>query len=86
MTIFEGKGRRTTKINAIIFWGNKLPNTDFKFFPQKKPYHLTRTQKTGFGGTFSPISVVLSGRLFPKTIGFTHEWNRSNHMNFVKIG
>ncbi len=63
-------------IIIIIILVNGVPNTVFKFFSQKPPYHLTYTRKTGFGGTFSPISVILLGRLFPKTIGFTHEWTR----------
>ncbi len=29
--------------------------------------------------------MVLLGRLFPKTIGFTHGWNRTNHVNFMKV-
>ncbi len=30
--------------------------------------------------------MVLLGRLSPKTIGFTHEWTRTNRVNFMKIG
>ncbi len=66
--------------------GNILPNTVFKFFPQKFPYRLNESQKTGFGGTFSSISVILFGRLFPKTIRFTRRWTRTNPLNFIKIG
>ncbi len=78
VTIFEGMGRRTTKMNITFSLGNRVPNTVFKVFSPKTPYRPTSTRKTGFGGTFSPISVVLMGRLFPKTIGFTHEWTRTN--------
>ncbi len=39
----------------------------------------------GFGGTFSPIYVVLLGRLFPKTIGFTHEWTEVEGVKIVVI-
>ncbi len=86
ITIFEGTVRSTPKMNVTFSVGKGVPNTVFKFFPKKKPYHLNLTQKTTFGGTFSPISVVLLGRLFLKTIGFTHWWTRTNHVIFMKIG
>ncbi len=73
MTIFEGRGRRMTKMNITFFGGNEVPNTFLKLFFQKTLHRLTWTGKTGFGGTFSLISVDLLRRLFPKTIGFTHE-------------
>ncbi len=54
-------------------------------FPQKTPW-LNENQKTSFGGTFSPISVVLLlDRLFPKTIDFTYVCTLTNHANFMKI-
>ncbi len=64
---------------------NEVPNTVFKFF-LKNPHTIWLKHKiTGFVGTFSPISVILLGRLFSKTIGFTHERTRTNHVNFMKI-
>ncbi len=33
--IFEGKGRRTTKMNITFSMGNGAPNTVLKFFLQK---------------------------------------------------
>ncbi len=86
MTIFQGMGRRMTKMNTIFSMGNGVPNTALKFFPQKSPYSLNESQKTNFGGTFSPISVVLLDPLFPKKIAFTHMWTRTNHAHFMKIG
>ncbi len=65
---------------------NGMPNTVFKFFPQKPSYRLDESRKIGFGDTFSPMSMVLLGRLFSKIIGFTHEWTRTNSVNFMKIG
>ncbi len=85
-TIFEGKERRTTKMNITFFVGNVVPDTVLKVFPQKIPCRLNENQKTGFGGTFSLLSMVLCGRLFPKTKGFTHWRTRTNHVNFMKIG
>ncbi len=41
MTIFEGKGRRTTKMNTTFSVGNGVPNTVSKFFPQKNLYAMT---------------------------------------------
>ncbi len=84
MTIFEVKRRRTTKMSKTFSARNGVPNTVHKFFPQKIPYWLDEGQKTGFGGIFSPILVVLLGRLFPKTKGFTHRWTRIKHVNFMK--
>ncbi len=52
----------------------------------EKAVFSEETAKNRFGGTFSPIYVVLLGWLFPKTIRFTHEWTRTNHVNFMKIG
>ncbi len=43
----------------------RFPNTVFKFSPPKTPY-LYDSRKIGFGSTFSPITVVLLGGLFPK--------------------
>ncbi len=40
MTIFEGMGRRTTKMNVTFFLGYGVPNTVFKFFLQKTTYRL----------------------------------------------
>ncbi len=84
MTIFEVMGRQLTKMNITFSEGNGVPNTVLELFPQTNPYHLTQTRKTGFGGMFSPISVVLLGRLFPKTIKFIRGWTRTNHVNFIK--
>ncbi len=66
MTIFQGMGCRTTKINITFSMGNGVLNTALKFFYQKTPYWLNESQKINFGATFSPISVVLLDRLFPK--------------------
>ncbi len=66
MTIFQGVGRRTTKMNITFSMGNVASNTALKFFSLKIPYWLNESQKTSFGVTFSRISVVLLDRLFPK--------------------
>ncbi len=58
----------------------------FLSFFLKKPHTSDLNPKNWFWDTFSPIYVVLLGRLFPKTIRFTHEWIRTNHLNFMKIG
>ncbi len=71
MNNFEGKERLTIKMNITFFMKNGAPNIILKFFLQKSLYRQNESQKTNFGGTFSPISVVLLGRLFPKTIGLT---------------
>ncbi len=39
MTIFEGKGHQTTKMNKT-FVRNEDLNTDFKFFPKEEPHWL----------------------------------------------
>ncbi len=54
VTIFEGMGRRTTKMNITFFWKNGVSNTVFKFFSQKIQCRLTETRKTGFGVHFPP--------------------------------
>ncbi len=41
VTIFEGTGGRTTKMNITFFLINGVPNTVFKFFSQEPPYRLT---------------------------------------------
>ncbi len=41
MTIFEGTGRQTTKMNITFFWGNGIPNTVLFFFSKNAPYRLT---------------------------------------------
>ncbi len=65
----EGMGHWTTKRLYLTFSiGNGVPNTAFKFFSSETLYHLDlNPKKTGFGGTFSPISVVLLCQLFLKT-------------------
>ncbi len=35
MTIFQGMGHRTIKMNVTFSMGNGSPNTVLKFFPQK---------------------------------------------------
>ncbi len=52
MTIFEGTGRRTTKVNIALSAGNGLPNTIFKFLFQRTSYWLNESQKTNFGPHF----------------------------------
>ncbi len=79
-------GRLTTKINTPLFWGNEVPNTVFKFFPQETIIPSDLNPKNWFWGHIFLISVVLLGRLFPRTIKFTHEWIHTNHVNFMKIG
>ncbi len=85
IAIFWGVGRQMTKMNITFSLGNGVLNTALKLFPQKNPHRLNESQKTSFGGTFSPILAVLLDRLFPKEIGLTHVWTRANHVNFMKI-
>ncbi len=83
------------------FWGNWVSDHKNKYnfscveivyqiqflkFFLKNPHNVWLKPKKLVLGTFFPASVVLWGQLFPKTIGFTHEWIRTNHMNFKKIG
>ncbi len=74
MTIFEGKGRPMTRMNVTFSVSNGVPNTVFKFFPQKHPCRLNESQKTDFGATFSP-SAVLFYWLFPKSCIFSNSIN-----------
>ncbi len=66
MTIFQGMGRRTTKMHITFSMGNGIPNIALKFSPQKNPYWLNESQKTSFEDIFCPIFVVLLDRLFWK--------------------
>ncbi len=86
MTIFRRMGCRTTKINITFSMGNGVPNTAWKFFPQKPPYSWMKAKKLVLGAHFPPISLVLVYRLFPKNKGFIHVWTRTNRVNFMKIG
>ncbi len=54
-----------------IFFGKWGTKYSVQVFFSKTPIPSDLNPKTRFWGTFSPISVVLLGRLFPKTIGFT---------------
>ncbi len=63
---FSGNRVSDDKNKYNLFLGNEVPNTALKFFSQKPLYWLNKKQKTCFGGTFSPMSVVLLDRLFPK--------------------
>ncbi len=84
---FWGNGALDDKMNVTFLGGNGVPNTIFKFFSQKTPIPSDLNSKSWFWGHISPyLSVVLLRQLFPKTIGFTHEWMRTNHVNFMKIG
>ncbi len=79
ITIFQRMGSRMTKMNTIFSMGNWAPNMALKFFPHKTTYcRLNESQETSSGVTFFPISVVLLDRLFPKNIGFTRVWTRTN--------
>ncbi len=60
--------RRMTKMYITFSVGNGIPNTVCK-----QSTRLNESRKSGFEGTFSPTSVVLLSRLFPKRIGFTHD-------------
>ncbi len=62
MAIFEGKGRRTKKMNLILSLRKEVKNTVFKFILQKSPYRLNESRKTGFGCTFSPC---MGGSIWP---------------------
>ncbi len=73
------------RIKCVGGGGSGVPSTVFQFFCIKSLIWSDLNTKNWFWGTFSPISVVLLDRLFPKTIGFTHEWTRINHVNFMKI-
>ncbi len=55
MTIFQGMGCRTTKMNITFSMGNGIPNTAFNFFPQKPPNRLNESQKTSSGEHFPPF-------------------------------
>ncbi len=54
MTIFQGMGCWTTNTNITFSMGNGVPNKALIFFPQKSLNRLNESQKTSFGGTFSP--------------------------------
>ncbi len=87
MTIFEetGGGMLMTKINITFSMGNGLPNTVFKFFPQKHLYRLNESQKTYFGAYFLHASGSFVP-LFSRPIRFIHGWTRTNQLNLMKIG
>ncbi len=54
MTIFKGTRRRTTKMNITFSGGKGVPNTVFKFFPQKNiPSEFN--QENWFGAHFPYI-------------------------------
>ncbi len=66
MTIFQRMECWMTKMIITFSMGNGVPNTALKFFLQKPPYWLNESPKKRFWGTFSPMSVVLLDRLFPR--------------------
>ncbi len=76
MTIFEGIGRWTRKINIVSFLGNGVPNTILSFSSKTRHTTWLKPEKLIFGGHF-PLSVV--------AIWFTYEWTHTNHVNFMKI-
>ncbi len=87
---FSENGLSDDKNESNLFYGKLSTKYGFKIFSSKNPYWLNKRQNPSFRGTFSPISVVLLDRLFPKKKkkkkgGFTHVWIRTNHANFVKI-
>ncbi len=86
MTIFQGIGYRTSKMNITFSIGNGVPNMVLRFFPQKTPYWLNESEESSFGGTFSPYQWFYWTNCFQKKVRFTHVWTRTNHVNFMKIG
>ncbi len=86
MIYFEGMWHWTRKMN-ITFFGEIGYRIQFSSFFLKTPHTVRlKPEKLVLRGTFSPIFVVPFGRLFRKTIAFTHKWTRTNHVNFMKIG
>ncbi len=69
-----------------LFYGKCKTKYCFQDFSSKTQFRLNESRKLDFGSTFSHISVVLLGRLFPNTMGFTHRWSNINHVNFMSIG
>ncbi len=61
MTIFQGTGRRMTKMNKTFSMGDGVSNTASKCFPQKSLYRLNESQKTSLRGIFSLTLGVLLG-------------------------
>ncbi len=51
---FLKNGVSDDKNEYRFFYGKWIPNTALNFFLHKTPYWLNESQKTNFGGTFSP--------------------------------
>ncbi len=83
---FWGKRALDSKNECYLFLGEIGYRIQFSSFFFKKPHTVRlKLEKLVFRGTFSFISMVLLGRLFPKTIEFTHEWSGTDQVNFMKI-
>ncbi len=78
MTIFLGMGVSDNENEYNLFGGKWCTEYSFQVFSTNNPIPYDyKTRKT---------SLVLLGRSFPKTIGFTHEYIYTNFVNFTKIG
>ncbi len=86
MTLFQGMGSRTAKMNKTFPMGNGVLNAVLKIFPQKPPYRSNEGQKTFMGAHFPYLSGSIGPIVSKKNIGFVHVWTRTNHVNFIKIG
>ncbi len=77
MTIFEGTGRRKTKMNITFFWGEMVYQIQFLTFFLKNPIPPDFNPKNWFWGhIFSRIYGSI-GLIVSKNIGFPHEWIRT---------
>ncbi len=91
MTIYQGMGRWTTKVNITFSVGNGVPSTTLKFFPQKTSYQMNESQKTSFGVHFPQYQWFYRTNSFQKNlkkitkIWFTNVCTYTNRVNFMKI-
>ncbi len=58
MIIFKGMERRTTKMNITFSVESGVPNTVFKFYPQKISYRLNEIGKNGLWLIFPYLGVL----------------------------
>ncbi len=97
LTIFEGGAsgvEREYNFFLVVVWagegfvgvGNGVADTVFRLFLQKTPYRMTKTQKTGFGGTFFPYLWFFWVDCFQKQQPSPMSGPRTNHVNLGKIG
>ncbi len=83
---FLWNGALDDKNKYNLFYGKLGTEYGFEVFSSKKPILAKWKPKNQFWGhIFSYISGSI-WLMFSKTLGLTHVWTLTNHMNFMKIG